>query len=536
MDKLRVAAYCRVSTDKHDQANSFSSQVRYFSEYIQEQPLWEQAGIYADEGISGTSTKKRAQFNKMISDAENGLLDLILTKEVSRFARNTVDTLAYTRRLKKAGVGVLFVNDNIDTRDTDGELRLSIMATIAQDESRKTSERVKWGQRRRMEQGVVFGRDMLGYTVKGGRLYLNEDQAETVRLIFHKYVNEGKGTHVIAREMGESGIRPMRAKGWSNTAILRVLKNEKYVGDLLLKKTYTPDYLDHVKKVNRGQEDIIYLKNHHSDIAIIDRETWDRAQTELRLRALSDGQKRKYSNRYWCSGKLTCGQCGGQCVSRTKPLKNGTVYYAWRCYKSSNHGTPKTDVFGDLLGCGGTSIGDRTIRALVGHSIDYILVDKNRIAKDLMGHIIMPRESRTDSIALIERQIESIRVKKITIIDMAAGGAISKKDLCEQNDYYDQELVRLNCRIRELLKETATQREQVTSFNKYSDRIETILTSKSENDTFLSEMLDRAIIYSGKKVKVFLKGVSFGLVLCFSTFGRMRSFTVSVDSVSLADD
>lgn len=190
--KKRVCAYARVSTDKDDQTNSYESQCRYFTEYIQQHSDWDFAGIYADEGITGTSTKKRENFRRMIIDAENGLIDLILTKEVSRFARNTVDTLTFTRELKKRGIYVIFLNDNINTQDNDGELRLSIMATIAQDESRKTSERVKWGQKRRMEQGVVFGRDMLGYAVRGGKLYLNEDEAEIVRLIFHKFTDEGR--------------------------------------------------------------------------------------------------------------------------------------------------------------------------------------------------------------------------------------------------------------------------------------------------------------------------------------------------------
>ena len=162
---LRVSAYARVSTDKEDQTNSLASQKNYFAEYITRHKNWKLNKVYYDEGISGTQTKKRMGFQEMIQDAMNGEMDLILTKEVSRFSRNTVDTISYTRQLKDAGVGVLFTIDNIDTRDLDGELRLTIMASIAQEESRKTSERVKWGQKRSMEQGVVFGRDLLGYTV-----------------------------------------------------------------------------------------------------------------------------------------------------------------------------------------------------------------------------------------------------------------------------------------------------------------------------------------------------------------------------------
>ena len=252
--KKRVAAYCRVSTDHEDQANSFESQQRYFRQYIQYHPDWELFGVFADEGLSGTTTKRRKEFHRMIACAKNGEIDLIITKEISRFARNTLDSISFTRELKRHGVGVIFMNDNINTLDGDAELRLAIMASIAQEESRKTSERVKWGQKRQMEQGVVFGRSMLGYDVKDGKMTMNQEGAEVVRLIFRKFVNEGKGAHTICRELREAGITPMQAKEWSSTVILRLLRNEKYCGDLVQKKTYTPDYLSHEKKYNTGQE------------------------------------------------------------------------------------------------------------------------------------------------------------------------------------------------------------------------------------------------------------------------------------------
>ena len=192
---IQVASYCRVSTDKDDQANSFESQQRYFKEYIDRQPDWELYRVYADEGITGTSTKKRVQFNRMISDAKMGKFKLIITKEVSRFSRNILDTIQFTRELRAIGVGVLFMNDGISTLEPDAELRLSIMGSIAQEESRKTSSRVKWGQTRQMERGVVFGRSMLGYDVKDGKMTINPDGAEIVRLIFHKYAVEGDKHH-----------------------------------------------------------------------------------------------------------------------------------------------------------------------------------------------------------------------------------------------------------------------------------------------------------------------------------------------------
>lgn len=264
---LQVAAYCRVSTDKEDQANSFEAQQRYFREYIQRQPDWELQGIYADEGFSGTSTNKRVEFNKMLHAAELGQIDLIVTKEVSRFTRNTVDALQITRELRRRGVGVLFLNDSLDTRTNDGELRLTIMSSFAQDESRRTSERSKWGQMRSMEKGVVFGGSLLGYDVIGGKMTVNPEGAEVVRLIFHKYLQERKGCSTIARELREAGI--LSSKGnclWSSATVTKILKNEKYCGDLIQKKTYTPDFLTHEKKYNHGKEPLVELKDHHEAI------------------------------------------------------------------------------------------------------------------------------------------------------------------------------------------------------------------------------------------------------------------------------
>lgn len=201
---IKVASYCRVSTDKGDQANSFESQQRYFKEYIDRQPDWELFEIYADEGITGTSTKKRARFNQMINDAHMDKFNIIITKEVSRFSRNILDTISYTRELKALGVYVIFMNDGITTSDPDAQLRPSIMGSLAQKENHKTSARVKWEQTHRMEQGVVFGRSMLGYDVKNGKMTINPEGAEIVRLIFHKYGNEKKGTSVTARELREA--------------------------------------------------------------------------------------------------------------------------------------------------------------------------------------------------------------------------------------------------------------------------------------------------------------------------------------------
>ena len=402
--KKRVAAYCRVSTDNEDQANSFESQQRYFRQYIQHHPDWELFEIFADEGLSGTTTRKRKAFNRMIACAKNGELDLIITKEISRFARNTLDSISYTRELKQLGVGVIFMSDNINTLDGDAELRLAIMSSIAQEESRRTSERVKWGQRRQMEQGVVFGRSMLGYDVKYGQMTINAEGAEVVRLIFHKFVHEGKGTYVIGRELREAGIHPMRGKEWSNTVILRLLRNEKYCGDLVQKKTYTPDYLSHDKKYNRGQEEFVIIKDHHQPI--VSRELFDAANRILDERSQFQRGKSKYSNRYPFSGKIKCGCCGSSYVARYKTRKDGSRYKGWRCYETNKNGKPHTDAAGNHLGCTGPGICNEDaiqIMCLVTRELRY---DRKKLTDNLLR--VIQSVLRQDAQALMQPVQEAI--------------------------------------------------------------------------------------------------------------------------------
>lgn len=265
----------------------------------------------SDEGLSGT-TLRRPRFAELLRLARSGAVDLILTKEVSRFARNTVDALQVTRRLREQGVGVIFLSDGIDTRDNDGEFRLTIMASVAQEESRKISERTRWGQLQAMRRGVAFGNDTVyGYALRGGALTIRPEQAEVVREVYRKCLEEGKGAHTIARELTEAGVAPpLRADGaWSAAMILRLLHNEKYCGDLLQKKYRTVDHLTHRKVVNRGAEEQFRLENHHP--AIVSRAQFAAVQAELARRAGLAGERSRFSARYWYSGKLVCGACGG---------------------------------------------------------------------------------------------------------------------------------------------------------------------------------------------------------------------------------
>jgi len=531
-EKLRVAAYCRVSTDKEDQLNSLESQKKYFNDYISSREGWELVEIYYDEGVSGTSIKKRDGFNRMIRDAREHKMDLILTKEVSRFARNTVDTLSYTRLLKELGVGVIFMSDNIDTRDKDGELRLTIMASIAQEESRRTSERVKWGQRRRMEQGVVFGRDLLGYRVHKGRLIVNPSEAEIVRLIYRKFLIEGKGAHAIARELNDAGIPPKRSKEWSSAVILKILRNEKYAGDLCQKKTYTPDYLNHIKKPNRGQEEMVYIRDHHEPI--IPRDQWDRVQVELRRRSPSRGEKSRYSNRYWCSGKVICGVCGQSFVSRTKKLKSGGTYRAWRCHAAAKHGIKKLDRDGRTVGCDSASINEKVLASGVALALNTLRGKMDELIAEILAEIkeVLGAGAQTDAV-LLHAEIEKLNEKKRRAIDLALEGAISREDLMLQNAYYDSRIEKLRKQIALSENNAARNERSLKGIESYIGELRRLLDFDCEGTLLFREVLDRIIVERDRFITIYLKHLPFGLRLRYNTSGRMNNFRVAFENIEV---
>ena len=314
--KKRVAAYCRVSTDQEEQLSSYEAQVNYYTNYIENHPDYECAGIYADEGISGTSTKKREQFNRMIDDCKAGKIDMIITKSISRFARNTLDCLNFVRLLKDLGVGVTFEKEAIFTLDSKGEVLLSILSSLAQDESRSISENSTWGIRRRFEQGRLFinTTKFLGYDKdKNGNLVINEKQAKIVRRIFREFL-DGKGACRIARDLERDRVFNWNGKAkWYEGSIRKMLTNEKYKGDALLQKTYTVDFLNKKRADNIGQVPQYYVEGSHP--AIIDKAMWDAVQLEMDRRrnfALEYGiQKLEYAttdNPF--AGRVICGSCG----------------------------------------------------------------------------------------------------------------------------------------------------------------------------------------------------------------------------------
>jgi len=525
---LRVAAYCRVSTDREDQANSLESQKTYFSDYIRQHDDWLLADLYPDEGLSGTTTRRREQFNRMIRDAEAGKLDLILTKEVSRFARNTVDALEYTRRLKRLGVGVIFLNDNIDTRDNDGELRLTLMASIAQEESRKTSERVKWGQKRRMEAGVVFGSNCIyGFDLTGGQLTVKADEAQVIRRIYHKFLNEGKGTHVIARELWEEGVPPPRsATGkWSCVMVRRILRNEKYVGDVLQKKFVTVDFLTHKKVENRGQEDQILLRDHHE--AIVDRPTWEAVQAELARRAGKQADKSKYSGRYWCSGKIRCGACGSRFVPRTTRRPNGEVYQIWGCHSRVHYGNRKQNGQGDYAGCDMRMLNRKALAACVQFVLEQLDLDYDALAQELATDIqkVLTGAPQVEDPDRLKSRRADLERRKERVLDAYFGGTISKEEMLQMKAKYDGELDKLSAQLLQYADLERVRAEQAQDLQALAQAIRERVTRSEE---VFAEAVEEVVVYEDHiTIKIYCLPVIFKV--WYTTSGAGENYTANID-------
>ncbi|MDY3007234.1 recombinase family protein [Anaerococcus sp. AGMB00486] len=365
--KRRVAGYARVSTDSDEQFTSYEAQVDYYTNYIKQRADWEFVSIYTDEGISGTNTKYREGFNHMVEDALNKKIDLIITKSVSRFARNTVDSLTTVRNLKDAGVEVYFEKENIWTFDSKGELLITIMSSLAQEESRSISENVTWGQRKRFADGKVtvpFA-NFLGYD-KGpdGNLVVNKEEAKLVKRIYHLFI-EGYSPYRIAKILTEEGIPTIQGKKkWSTSSIRSILTNEKYKGDALLQKSFTVNFLTKEKKINEGEIPQYYVEKNHE--AIIKPKIWDFVQDMLENRP-------KY-NHHIFSSKILCGSCGTYYGPKTWHSNTKYRRTIWRCNKKY---TKKEEP------CKTPHLYEENIKKAFIDSVNELIANKEHILEDL---------------------------------------------------------------------------------------------------------------------------------------------------------
>lgn len=337
---IRACAYCRVSTDSEDQKTSYDSQRIHYKNYIEENPNYEFVGIYADEGITGTQTKKREQFNQMMSDALNGKIDLIIAKSISRFARNTVDTLNCVRTLREHDVDVYFEKENIHTLGLSNELFLTLYSAFAQAESESISENVKAGVRMKMKRGELVGKYApFGYLYDKelNKLVIDESKKDIIIYIFEEY-SKGIGFRTITLNLNELGIPSPTGRKWCHASVRRVITNEKYVGDLRSGKYYSDNVISHKRKVNYGEKEQYFTSNHHE--AIISRELWNKCQEILEKRSKIvklDGNRDKFSRKYPFSSKIYCGICGERFIRRSYKIRSNNkevAYWICRSYRN----------------------------------------------------------------------------------------------------------------------------------------------------------------------------------------------------------
>ena len=443
---LRVTFYARVSTDKDEQLHSLQAQIQYYSDLITRNPNWTFVNGYIDEGISGTSVKKRESFLNMIEDARLSRFDFIVTKEISRFSRNTVDSIQYTQQLLSYGVGVLFQSDNINTLMPDSELRLTIMSSIAQDEVRKTSERVKFGFKRAIEKGVVLGNNLIwGYVKDNGRLVAVEKEAELIRKIFTMYAVDGLGMRSICNWLTESGIKNTKGNDFSFSTIKGILTNPKYKGYYCGGKTHKYDYkLSNVRYLDPTEWKL--YKDETGDIvpAIVSEELWDKANFILQTRGARRNAENKTScqNQYAFSGKILC-------------TKHQTPYYracyrypsgikeVWQCKKYTEQGK---------AGCDSPIVYSLELNEALRQVIGRVVDNQAGIIEDLIG-IYSELDGRPDLQTEICRQqtlMHEIFQKKDKLLELSIKGKLSDEEFEMRNRQFNAELSGLQDRINEL--------------------------------------------------------------------------------------
>lgn len=478
-----VVIYARVSTEHEAQLSALENQKDWYKPILQQHPEWNVVRMYVDEGITGTSAKKRPQFMKMIEDASSGEFDLILTREVSRFARNTVDTLQYTRDLKSKGVEVFFLNDNIKTFDGDGELRLTIMATLAQDESRKTSIRVKSGQQTSMENGVFYGNgNILGYDRVGKDMIINPEQAKTVRMIFDWYLN-GWGMRKIQFELEKAGrLTAMGKSHWYVSNISKILQNSFYCGIITYHKEFTPDFLEQKKIRNFGDMDFTQVKGSHEPI--ITEEEYNLTQKRLNNRrktlvADTSGKRmvgEKTPSDVWT--KLLECECGHKFNRKTWHNTSNGKQYGYQCYSSIRTGSVKTRLNKGLSIdgiCKTPMIAGWKLQMMAKHIFKNYLLDTDKVlslAESMLEKHIDDKEEVQDNTDVInqkknERQKLSKRLDNL--VEMRADGEITRDTFISKKEEIENSISKLNNEIAELepteIKDEideATSKEKIT--------------------------------------------------------------------------
>lgn len=487
--RKKVCAYARVSTDLEDQLTSYNSQIEYYTKIIKSNSEWEFVGIYADEGISGTQIKNRVEFQRMINDALNGKIDIIITKSISRFARNTIDTLNTVRLLREHNVDVFFEKENIHTIMLDSEMFLTLYSAFAQAESESTSSNVKMGIRAKMKRGEIVGfPKCYGYNwnKETKELEIIPEEAEIIRMIFNWYA-KGIGTRTIANKLNDKGIKSPKGNKYIAETILSYITNEKYVGDLLQNKTYTISPITHKKTVNYGEQEKYYVKDHHTPI--ISRDLWDKCQEILskrRKKIIPNGQSHneKYSRTYPFSSKIKCGMCGKNYVRRVgRKQKNGKRNSYWKC--------------GDRCDVSSKCPNSITIRENVLEEIfvqvyNTIIKKKHKTKDKLFNAIreILNKEDNKNKINDLYQERKLLQKRLSTLIDMKLDNIDNQDIYIDKEKELNSNIMKLNKEIEELEKDTNDKR----NYLKQLDDISKIISENEKPiDTFDEALFENIV-------------------------------------------
>ena len=496
LSKRRVGAYARVSTDSDEQFTSYEAQVDYYTRYIQSREDWEFVKVYTDEGITGTNTKRRDGFNQMVQDALDGKIDLIVTKSVSRFARNTVDSLVTVRKLKEHGVEVYFEKENIFTFDGKGELLITIMSSLAQEESRSISENVTWGHRKRFADGkvTIAYKHFLGYE-KGedGKPKVNEEEAKVVRLIYKLFL-EGKTSTGICKHLEHLGIRsPGGRSKWSESTVTSILQNEKYKGDALLQKTFTVDFLTKKTKVNEGEVPQYYVENNHE--AIITPIEFDMVQAEIARRKQLG---RNYSGSGIFASKLICGDCGGFYGQKVWHSNDPYRKVIWHC-NSKFKGKKK---------CHTPTLDTESIQKMFVTAYNILVGNLDGLIEDCeeMCAVVSNYDELDAEIEMLNDEIQ-------VVAELVAGCIKENASTRQSQDAYQN---KYNGLVKRYEKAVAKLKEKTVERDRRAERERAIrifisalkkqpLVVKEWDEELWVNLLETATVYAGKRITFLFK-------------------------------
>ena len=507
--QLRVAAYCRVSTDDEEQLTSYEAQKNYYTDKIMTNKEWTMAGIFADEGITGTSARKRPEFLRMIRQCKQGKIDIVLTKSISRFARNTVDCLNYVRALKELGIAVIFEKENMNTLEIDSEILITMLGAFAQSESESISANVRWGIRQAMKEGkaTIQYKYLYGYR-KGddGKPEIILDQAEVVRKIYDLFLS-GTPVRGIQEYLNTNSVPNINGEPkWARSAIDSILTNEKYCGDVLLQKTYIDDCINKKVKKNTGQLPMYLVQNHHE--GIISRETFDAAQAELARRSAGKSPSKKnaptgrsrYSSKYALSDRLYCGECGTRYQRCTWRNRDGSKRIVWRCVSRVDYGNKYCH--------NSPTLDEEPLHRAILAAINSAVKDKDNIVYNLkaaMEKELTPVSGQQLSLSEIDNLLEQLDTEFSKVLAEASESG----DQAAYNDRFReimQKQTALKAQRDEIQRMLAESGKAAAHIEQCRQAAETTPSAITEwDEALIRQVVESVTVESGNEIIVALK-------------------------------